>query len=210
MGPGSRSKPRASSCRTVPLILQPLQPDEVGSQRTVATVYRPQAPLVTLDGNYDGGGYSFQADALSAAGLAPGACVTAQGVTFTWPSFGPGSYDNVRAAGQTIALSGTGSVLGFLGAGANGTQSGTVTVHYTDGTSATATLSFADWYADSAVSGGTVVATVPWNQAPGSTLGAHQVSVYSATIPLTAGKTVASVTLPDNFQHHVFAISVGS
>jgi beta-glucosidase len=67
----------------------------------------------------------------------------------------------------------------------------------------------ADWYADSAVPGGTVVATVPWNQAPGTTLGPHQVSVYSATVPLAAGKTVASVTLPTNFNLHVFAMAVG-
>ncbi|MGH3407863.1 MAG: glycoside hydrolase family 3 C-terminal domain-containing protein, partial [Streptosporangiaceae bacterium] len=152
-----------------------------------------------LDGNYDGGGYSFASDGLPAAGLAPGATVTAQGVSFTWPAYAPGSFDNLRAEGQTIALSGSGSVLGFLGSGGFGTQSGPVTITYADGTTQTATLSFADWYADSAVSGGTVVATVPWNQAPGTTLGPHQVSVYSATLPLDAGKTVASVTLPVNF-----------
>jgi beta-glucosidase len=162
-----------------------------------------------LDGNYDGLGYSFDSDALPAAGLAPGATVTAQGVSFTWPSYAPGSFDNVRASGQTIAVSGSGTSLGFLGTGANGTQSGTVTINYTDGSSSTATLSLADWYADSAASGGTIVATVPWNEAPGSTLGAHQVSVYSAVLPLTAGKTVASVTLPENFQLHIFAMGVG-
>jgi beta-glucosidase len=162
-----------------------------------------------LDGNYDGGGYSYDSDALPSAGLAPGASVTAQGISFTWPSYAPGSFDNAHASGQTIALSGAGTSLGFLGSGGFGTQSGTVTVNYTDGTSSTATLSFADWYADSAASGGTVVATVPWNDAPGSTLGAHQVSVYSATVPLAAGKTVASVTLPENFNMHIFAIAVG-
>ncbi|HEX3491205.1 MAG TPA: glycoside hydrolase family 3 C-terminal domain-containing protein [Streptosporangiaceae bacterium] len=161
-----------------------------------------------LDGNYDGGGYSYDSDALPAAGLSPGATVTAQGVSFTWPS--AGGFDNLRAEGQTIALGGAaGSVLGFLGAGGFGTQSGPVTITYTDGTTQTATLSMADWYADSAVPGGTVVATVPWNQAPGTTLGPHQVSVYSATVPLAAGKTVASVTLPTNFNLHVFAMAVG-
>ncbi len=162
-----------------------------------------------LDGNYDGAGYSYGSDALPAAGLAPGATVAAQGVSFTWPSYAPGSLDNVRASGQTIGVSGSGTSLGFLGAGANGTQSGTVTISYTDGTSSTATLSLADWYADSAASGGTIVATIPWNPAAGSTLGAHQVSVYSAVVPLDAGKTVASVTLPENFDMHIFAIAAG-
>jgi beta-glucosidase len=163
----------------------------------------------SVDGNYDGGGFSFDADALPAAGLAPGASVTAQGVPFTWPSFGPGAFDNVRAAGQTIAVSGSGTSLGFLGSGSNGAQSGTVTINYTDGTSSTATLSLADWFSDTAAPGGTIVGTVTWNPAAGSTLGAHQVSVYSAVLPLTAGKTVASVTLPENFQMHIFAIGVG-
>jgi beta-glucosidase len=162
-----------------------------------------------LAGNYDGGGYSYASDALPAAGLAPGAPVTAQGVTFTWPDYAPGSFDNVRAEGQTVAVQGSASELGFLGAGALGTQSGAVTVNYTDGTSQQATVSFADWYSDSAVAGGTVVATVPWNEGPGSTLGAHQVSAYSATVPLDPAKTVASVTLPTDFNMHIFAMAEG-
>jgi beta-glucosidase len=162
-----------------------------------------------LGGNFDGGGFSYDSDALPAAGLAAGASVTAQGVGFTWPSYAPGSFDNVRAEGQTVAVSGSGGVLGFLGAGALGTQSGTVTVNYTDGTSSAATVSFADWFSDSAVAGGTVVGTVPWNEGPGSTLGPHQVSVYSATVPLDPGKAVASVALPTDFNMHIFAIAEG-
>jgi beta-glucosidase len=168
------------------------------------------APAATpRDGNYDGGGYSYSSDALATAGLTPDATVTAQGVSFTWPNYAPARFDNVRAEGQAIDVAGSGSTLGFLGAGAQGTQSGTVTISYTDGTTQSATLTFADWYADSPVAGGTVVATAAWNPAPGSTLGAHQVSVYSAAIPLAAGKTVASVTLPTNFNLHVFAVAVG-
>jgi beta-glucosidase len=168
------------------------------------------APGYPLAANYDGGGYSFDAKALAAAGLTPGASVTAQGVTFSWPDYAPGRFDNIKAEGQTVAFTGSGTVLGFLGAGANGTQTGTVTINYTDGTTQTATLSFADWYADTAAPGGTIVATVPWNDAPGSTLGAHQVSIYSATVPLTPGKTIASLTLPTNPNLHIFAIAPAS
>jgi hypothetical protein len=35
------------------------------------------------------------------------------------------------------------------------------------------------------------------------------VSVYSATVPLKAGQTVVSVTLPVNIDMHVFAIAEG-
>jgi hypothetical protein len=34
-------------------------------------------------------------------------------------------------------------------------------------------------------------------------------AVYSATVPLAAGKTVASVTLPTNFDMRIFAIAAG-
>jgi hypothetical protein len=37
----------------------------------------------------------------------------------------------------------------------------------------------------------------------------RQVSVYSAVVSLDAGKTVASVTLPEHFTMHIFAIAVG-
>lgn len=166
------------------------------------------APASAADqGNYDGDGHSYDSGSLAAKGLKPGASVTAQGVTFTWPRPAPGRFDNIRAQGQTIRIAGTGRVLGFLGAASFGTQRATVTIHYTDGTSATAILSFADWLAGQAAGGGTTVATVPWNRVPGA--GQHQVSVYSAAVPLRAGKTVASVTLPVDINMHVFAIAVG-
>lgn len=160
------------------------------------------------DGNYDGAGHSYDAGALAAKGLKPGASVTTAGVRFTWPRYATGHLDNIRTQGQTIAVIGSGPVLGFLGAATLGTQSGTITIHYSDGTSQPADITFADWRANSAASGGTIVATVPWNRIPGAPQ--QHVSVYSATVPLQAGKTVVSVTLPVNIDMHVFAIAEGA
>mgnify|MGYP001262310778 CR=1 FL=1 len=167
-----------------------------------------------LDGNYDGDGHSYDSASLSAAGLRPGASVTVQGVRFRWPDYRPGHFDNVRAEGQSIAVSGSGRVLGFLGSATTGTrstttgtQSGTVRIQYADGSVQSATLTFASWQANHAADGGRVVATVPWNRASGASR--KQVSVYSAVLPLRPGRTVASVTLPVNFYLHVFAIAVG-
>ncbi|MGZ4666643.1 MAG: glycoside hydrolase family 2 TIM barrel-domain containing protein [Frankiaceae bacterium] len=56
--------------------------------------------------NFDGVGNSYSAPALTAAGLAAGAGVTHDGITFTWPDVPPGQPDNVLAQGQTILLSG--------------------------------------------------------------------------------------------------------
>ena len=78
----------------------------------------------------------------------------------------------------------------------NGTASGTVTVHYTDGSSQSYNLNMADWYANSpAVGNQLLTTTTSWNFTS-STQTAHPVSIYFASVPLQAGKTVASVTLP--------------
>ena len=167
--------------------------------------------------NYDGHGYSYSQEGLTAAGLAPGATVTHDGITYIWPSSAPGTPDNVVAAGQAIALSGSGSELGFLGASNNGNATGPVTVIYADGTTSTAQVSFADWYSNAAATGGDILATEPnWNQPPGG-IGNHPVSVYAYTIPLDPNKTVADVILPTAASEapsasspmHVFAIGIG-
>ena len=169
--------------------------------------------------DYDGVGDSFSAQALAAGtptALTQGGKVTVGGTTFTWPDVAPGNPDNVVAAGQTIALSGSGTDLGFLGSSQNGTASGTVTVHYTDGTSKAFTLNMADWYANAPAVGNQLVTTTSsWNFQSNS-LGAHPVSVYFASVPLDKGKTVASVTLPTlaaaggNTAMHIFAMATGS
>jgi beta-glucosidase len=162
-------------------------------------------------GNFDGGGYSYSAQALASVGITPGSTVSHAGVNFGWPNVPVATPDNVAASGQTIALSGSGSRLAFLGAGAFGSQSGTVTVTYTDGSSSTGTVSLSDWYADAAGAGDELVATTPyWNVPAGSTLDPHHpVSLYYSAVALTAGKTVAAITLPDNGNLHVFAVGVG-
>jgi beta-glucosidase len=158
--------------------------------------------------NFDGGGYSYSAQALASVGVTPGAAVGTTG--FTWPNVPVATPDNVQTGGQSVALSGSGGTLAFLGTGTFGTQTGQITVTYTDGSTSTGTLSLPDWYADAASAGNTLVATTPhWNVPPTNTLDPnHQVSIYDTTIPLTAGKTVAAVTLPNNSDLHLFGIGI--
>jgi beta-glucosidase len=168
--------------------------------------------------NYDLGGDSYSAEALAAGTptpLTPGGQVTVGGTTFTWPNVAAATLDNVVANGQTVDLSGSGSDLGILGASQNGTATGTITVNYTDGTSQSFTLNMADWYSDAPATGDQIVDTTSsWNQSTPS--GSHAVSVYFASVPLAAGKTVASVTLPSlpgsfgQTELHVFAMATGS
>ncbi len=169
--------------------------------------------------NYDGVGDSFSAQALAAGtpnAVTPGSKVVVGGTTFTWPAVPAGTPDNVVAAGQTIDVHGSGSDLGFLGASQNGTASGIVTVHYTDGTSQSFNLNIADWYADFPAVGDQIFTTTSsWNF-QSNTLGPHPVSIYFASVPLAQGKTVASVTLPilsgvgGTTAMHIFAMATGT
>ncbi|MEV7095033.1 glycoside hydrolase family 3 C-terminal domain-containing protein [Amycolatopsis sp. NPDC051045] len=172
-------------------------------------------------GNFDGGNASFSAQALAAAtpSLTPGATFTHDGLTFTWPDAQPGSPDNVVAGGvaggQTIALSGSGHTLGLIGAGDYGSPSGTATVTYTDGTTESHSVSFADWWANAAT-GGDILTTLPYLNNSSGRLN-QPVSLYYAPIPLQPGKTVQYLTLPDvsdganmgTAAMHIFTVAIG-
>ena len=169
--------------------------------------------------DYDGVGDSYSAQALAAGTptpLTPGGQVTVGGTTFTWPSAAAGTPDNVVAGGQTVALSGSGTDLGFLGASQNGTASGPVTVHYTDGSSQSFNLNMADWYANSPDVGNQLLTTTTsWNFTS-ATQTAHPVSIYFASVPLQTGKDVSSVTLPvlsnagGTTAMHIFSMAIGN
>ena len=72
---------------------------------------------------FDGDGTTYSAQGLATAGLTPGSTVTADGLTFTWPNVPSAQPDNTMAEGQTIAVSGSGSKLGFLAAANNSAES---------------------------------------------------------------------------------------
>ena len=167
------------------------------------------------DGNFDGFGYSYAAEALAAAGV-NGATVSFGGVTFPWPAANS-ALDNTIPIGQSITFSTqqTGGQLAFLGAASAGPSTGTLTLKYSDGSTATAPLTFSDW-----TLGGGKVAPVGGNQIAITTTfrnysnGAKdntKTYVFFATVPLAAGKTLASVTLPptvDRGRLHVFSVAL--
>ena len=76
----------------------------------------------------------------------------------------------------------------------------------------------ADWYNNAPVAGDQIATTTSsWNFSS-STQVPHPVSIYFASVPLQAGKTVASVTLPTVSSGvgngvnamHIFAMAIGS
>jgi predicted alpha-1,2-mannosidase len=166
-------------------------------------------------GNIDGLDNSYSYQALSSAGITPGSTVTAGGLSYTWPAAAAGTPDNVVADGQVIpvaAQSGA-TMLGILGAATYGPSQGTATITYTDGSTQTFTLAFSDWtLAGGLLSSDSVVADMPYRNSPS---GANDSPTYlfTTTVPLQAGKTIASVTLPQSANQgeiHVFAVSLGT
>ncbi|MCL1871681.1 MAG: GH92 family glycosyl hydrolase [Promicromonosporaceae bacterium] len=167
--------------------------------------------------NFDGGGNSYSREQLASVGLTPGATVKlGNGTAFTWPSTPEGLPETIQTRGQTIALDRPARTLSFVGSSVNGGNQAEATVTLSDGSTATADLSFGDWVLPSNVGskadgtlqpvfGNTVVAWTPVRNASSSDPGAY----VFATAPYTApdGLTVVSVTLPNNGNLRVFAIA---
>jgi hypothetical protein len=170
--------------------------------------------------DFDGAGYSYSEQALTASGLGPGAVITHDGITFTWPDVPAGQPDNVVAMGQTILLSGSGTTLGFIGAGTPGDASGSGTVYYTDGRTSTFRVTLAD-YLDVPGPENDVIASLPYVNAtkpaaPGRR--AETIYVFYAAVPITSGRTVQAVTLPSGGSNpvsgpisglRIFALGIG-
>ncbi|MGH3397052.1 MAG: beta galactosidase jelly roll domain-containing protein, partial [Streptosporangiaceae bacterium] len=167
---------------------------------------------------FDGIGTSYSAEGLAADNLTPGASVTAGGLTFTWPDVAAAQPDNTMAQGQTIAISGSGTSLGFLAAANNSVESGAGTIYYTDGSTQAFTLSVGNFWYPASQNGNpdnVQVAGVNYANYPTGSSG-HEVYLFEQSVPLAAGKTVEAVTLPSlgsvtgyNAALHVFAMTVG-
>lgn len=168
-------------------------------------------------GNFDLFGDSYSAQAFAAAGLTPGATVTAAGLDFAWPDAAAATNDNLVVGGQVIELADAPdglTTLGFLGAATNGPAWCTVTVAYTDGSTSSATLTLSDWTlgggGGSPAPGNQIVATMPYRNCRNCG-GRQNISTYlfAASVDLDATKHVAKVglTSPNRGTVNVFALA---
>ena len=160
----------------------------------------------------DGSGYSLSATALADAGVSPGSTVTAGGLSFTWPAGG----GNVVASGQEIAVSGSGSELGFLDTATYGPSSGSGTIIYANGATQAFTLDTPDWY-DGPPAGSAAAITMAYRNAPGNAQDDHPVYAYEQSVALDQPGPVVGVVLPPVSQGltassaalHIFALAIG-
>ncbi|MFD0428421.1 hypothetical protein ACFQ60_11065 [Streptomyces zhihengii] len=145
------------------------------------------------EGDFDGHGWSYDGDLLPKAGP-----VTWDGVTYDAPD-PTGTADNfLEASGQALLLpAGQHGALRLVGSAHNGPVTTTLTVHYTDGSSTEAPVTFGDW-AGSAPNGGTVVLDMPHRIKRGSGVDGPSIRLFGTAAELDGSKTVRSVSLPDD------------
>ena len=145
---------------------------------------------------FDGGGYYYYSGNL-------GPLVAWGGATFNFgpvPTSNKGQSNVVRAAGQTIELpSGDYRWLYLAGAGANGSQANqSFYLNFSDGYSIRWTQSFSDWCSPSNFSGESIIQMQPnWVNQVGK-VHSQTNYVYGYAYQIPAGKTLVSVTLPNN------------
>ena len=145
-----------------------------------------------FSGGLDNDGYAYSANLL---GTAP----SLNGVQF---HLGPANaLDAIRATGQTLALpSGQFTTLQMLATAVNGNQvNQTFIVTYTDNSTATFTQSLSDWAAPQNYAGELSAVRMPYrNSGSGAKDTGTAVSLYQYSLTLDQTKTVQSVTLPNN------------
>ena len=171
--------------------------------------------------NFDGGGWSYSAEALAAQHVSPNATVQVGDIAYAWPPSQPGQPDNAVAAGQQVTVNAPAGTqqLGFLGSASGGDGRGLATLTYADGSTARYWLGFSDWTlggGSGKVAYGNVDAVRTTyrncNHCSGGrdTVDTH---LFSAVLPVDAGKTLASVTLPTGSTGgdlHVFSIGTST
>jgi hypothetical protein len=175
-------------------------PVELGAERTVDGTATVAAPG---EGNFDGVGWSYDADLLPAAGP-----VTWDGVTYQAPDPTGTAKNFVPARGQSLLLpAGDHTAVKLVATTRNGPVTAAVTIGYADGTSAPATVTIADW-CGSAAPGTTAVLAMPHRIKAGQGVDGPPVSLFGASLPLAEGKQIRSITLPDDPRLHLYAVTL--
>ena len=121
---------------------------------------------------------------------------TIGGTTFY---FGPANAPDA-ASGQTVALpSGQFPAIALLATAVNGSQLSQVfKVTYTDGSVSSFTQSLSDWFTPQGFAGEKAAMTMPYRDNYLGQIDNRTFYLYEYVLTLNSGKTVASITLPNN------------
>jgi len=143
------------------------------------------------DNGMDGDGYAFSSNLLTSAR-------TLHGVRFLFGK--PDEANEVYGAGQTISLPvGHYTSLQLLGTGIQGNQaSQSIVVNYEDGSTATFSQSFSDWYSPSSNLGEGEAVAMAYRDTASGGQDKRQFNMYGYALQLDPRKVVKSMTLPSN------------
>ncbi|MFG1665121.1 GH92 family glycosyl hydrolase [Streptomyces sp. Y7] len=155
------------------------------------------------EGDFDGSGWSFDADLLPPAGP-----VVWDGVTYEAPDPSGTALNFVEARGQALLLpAGSYSTLRLVAVAHHGPVTTALTVRYTDGTTAEVPVTVGDW-AGSAPQGSSVALEMPHRIKRGQGVDGPPVRLFGASADLDASKTVRSVGLQNDPRVQIYAITL--
>lgn len=157
----------------------------------------------SFSAGFDGGNYALSAQLL-------GSSVSRNGQTFAIGS--PDTANVVSAAGQTINLPpGNDSAISLLAAGCYGNQTNqTFTVTYTDGSTQTFTQPISDWYTPQGYSGESTAVSTAYRDTSSGGRDSRTFNVSGYRFALNSSKTVGSITLPNNSNVEILAMTLGT
>lgn len=157
-------------------------------------------PPIGLDGGSNGVGTAYSANLLGPQ----------QTLTGTNLYLGPAGVPNGISGKNVPLTSGQYATIKLLGTGVNGNQvSQSFAVTYTDGTSTTFVQSLSDWFSPASFSGETRILSMPYRDTDMGVADNRTFWVYGYSFNLNAAKKVSSITLPNNRNVVVLAITLG-
>jgi hypothetical protein len=134
----------------------------------------------------------------TSGGMRVGSTLAWNGVTFDLSD--PNQPNFTWGAGQTIAVpQGDYNTLNLAGAGVNGSQQNQqITLTFTDGSSVIWTHSFSDWGGPQNYGHESIISTQAYRDTASGGTQQFTNHIYGYSYQIPAGKTLASITLPNN------------
>jgi hypothetical protein len=152
-----------------------------------------------LDGGSNGIGEAYSANLL-------GAQKTVNGTTFY---FGPANAPDAVSSSTVLLPPGQFSTLQLLATAVNGSQpSQRFTVTYADGTTSSFMQSLSDWFTPQSFAGESKAVTMAYRDTSSGVKDNRTFLLYGYSFSLSAGKQVSSITLPNNRNVVILAMSL--
>jgi hypothetical protein len=162
----------------------------------------------TSSRNTGSGAFNVWGNSFAAEHLPPPGPVVVDGVGFDFPAVGTGEPDNVRCAGQLVAvLPGAYDWLYVLAAAERRAEDD-VALHFEDGVVDFETLRVSDFWAAEAAFGERLAFESPVMHYPRHVQPNVPARLWMQRVPVTRRATLEAIRLPWNVAIHVFALTL--